>query len=161
MFDFLKKKEKDPICLCAPVTGETVALENVPDKVFAAKIMGDGIAFSFTGDTVCAPCDGELTLIADTLHAFGMKAKNGAEILVHIGLDTVSLNGEGFQALAAVGEKIKKGTPVIRVDQNLIRGKGIDLVTPMVVTNGEEHPFTVENAGKPVIAGEDTVITFS
>lgn len=114
MFKLFKKT--DDICkLFAPVNGKTIALENVPDKVFASKMMGDGIGFEYEGNTIYAPCDGKITLVANTLHAVGITSENGAEILIHIGLDTVSLNGKGFKKLINQGDKVKKGTPLIEI----------------------------------------------
>lgn len=158
MFDLFKKK-KD-IDLYAPVVGETVSLEKVPDKIFADKLMGDGIGFIFEGNTVCAPCDGKISMIANTLHAFGITAANGAEILVHIGLDTVTLEGKGFKAMVAAGEKVKKGTPIIEIDRDIMKQNNINLITPMIITNSDEFNFEIENSDKHVIAGESKVITF-
>lgn len=134
MFNIFKKKETDNN-LYAPVTGEMIDIETVADKVFSSKMMGDGVAFQFEGDTVCAPCDGILTMIASTKHAFGITMDNGAEILVHIGLDTVELKGQGLEALASVDKKISKGTPVIKIDRAFMKSKEIDLTTPVIVTN--------------------------
>ena len=159
MLNIFKGKNTDNN-LYAPVDGETVALEKVPDPVFSEKMMGDGIAFTFEGDTVCAPCDGTISLIADTKHAFGITSDNKAEVLIHIGFDTVNLQGEGFSKLVEQGDKVKKGTPIIRVDRALMKDKGIDLTTPMVVTNSSDCTMQIEDAGKSVRVGEDAVIRF-
>lgn len=158
MFNLFKKKKDND--LYAPVAGETVSLEKVPDKIFADKLMGDGIGFVFEGNTVCAPCDGKISMIANTLHAFGITAANGAEILVHIGLDTVTLEGQGFKAMVSAGEKVKKGTPIIEIDRNILKKKNINLITPMIITNSDEFNFEIENGDMHVIAGESKVITF-
>ena len=158
MFQIFKKKE--PVELYAPVTGTSVALENVPDQVFAQKMMGDGIAFMPETDTICAPCNGKITMVAHTLHAVGITADNGAEILIHIGLDTVSLNGKGFTALVNVGDKVKKGTPLIQIDMAFMKEQQMVLTTPMVVTNTSEFSMVIEEAGSHVIMGENKVITF-
>lgn len=153
---FGKKKE---VNLYSPINGKCISLKNVKDEIFSSKMMGDGVAFAeFSSDEFCAPCDGKIMLIADTLHAFGMKATNGAEILVHIGLDTVMLNGEGFTKLANEGENVKKGTPIIKLNLELLNGKEIDLTTSMVVTNG--HTFEIENNLDEVKAGETKIISF-
>jgi sugar PTS system EIIA component len=158
MFNLFKKKKDTD--LYAPVVGETVSLENVPDKIFADKLMGEGIGFNFEGNIVCAPCDGKISMIANTLHAFGITAANGAEILVHIGLDTVTLEGQGFKSMVEVGEKVKKGTPIIEVDRDIMKQNNINLVTPMIITNSDDFNFDIENGDKHVIAGESRVISF-
>lgn len=158
MFKIFKKKE--PLILYAPVTGTSIALENVPDPVFAEKMMGDGIAFIPESDTICAPCDGKVTMIANTLHAIGITAENGAEILIHIGLDTVNLNGKGFTSLVNVGDKIKIGTPLVKIDMVFMKEHEMVLTTPMVVTNTNELSMVIEEAKSHVIMGESKVITF-
>lgn len=158
MFKIFKKKE--PLILYAPVTGTSIALENVPDPVFAEKMMGDGIAFIPESDTICAPCDGKVTMIANTLHAIGITAENGAEILIHIGLDTVNLNGKGFTSLVNVGDKIKIGTPLVKIDMVFMKEHEMVLTTPMVVTNTNELSMVIEEAKSHVIMGENKVITF-
>ena len=160
MLGFLKKNKVDAKKdLFSPVTGKTIDITAVPDKVFASKMMGDGIAFQFDGDTLYSPCDGELTMVPATLHAYGFKLANGAEVLVHIGLDTVNLNGEGFTCLVKQGSKVKVGDPIVKIDQAFMKSKGIDLTTPMVVTNGGDYSFSVVDTGKDVSAG-DMVIEF-
>ena len=96
---------------------------------------GDGFAINYTGSTVVAPCDGTLTLIFKTNHAFSITTDNGVELLIHIGLDTVTLNGEGFERLIEEGQKVKAGTPIIKLNRELIESKGISLVTPVLITN--------------------------
>ena len=98
MFDFLKKNKK--LELLAPMTGELVKLEDVPDEAFSKKLMGDGIAINPTNDLVVAPCEGQIIQIFDTNHAVGIETKEGVEILIHIGIDTVNLKGEGFTRIA-------------------------------------------------------------
>jgi glucose-specific phosphotransferase system IIA component len=158
MFDIFKKKKDSD--LYAPVIGETIALENVPDKMFADKLLGEGIGFKFDGNVVCAPCDGEITMIANTLHAFGITAANGAEILVHIGLDTVELKGQGFKVITEAGKKVKKGTPIIEIDRDLMKQNNVNLITPMIITNSDNFNFDIEKGDKHVIAGESMVIHF-
>lgn len=135
MFTIFKKKEN---VLAAPVSGRIIPIETVPDQVFAQKMMGDGVAFQYTGNTIAAPSDGTVKMIAETKHAIGLATDAGAEVLIHIGLDTVALNGEGFETAVAVGDKVKKGQTLITIDRGLMQEKGIDLTTPMVVTNANE-----------------------
>lgn len=158
MFKMFKTKQTNE--LCAPVNGTTIALENVPDQVFAQKMMGDGIAFELESNVICAPCDGKIAMVANTLHAVGINADNGAEILIHIGLDTVNLGGKGFTQLVQVGDKVTKGTPMIEVDMDFMKEQNIVLTTPMVITNSADFNFDVEDGEKHVIMGEDKVITF-
>lgn len=156
MFGFLKKKS-EPIQLVSPATGTLIALENVPDKVFASKMMGNGVAFELSDDTLVAPTDGEISLIPDSLHAFGMVGENGVEVLVHIGLDTVDLAGEGFTSYVKPGDKVKKGTPIVKVDRAALLAKNIVLATPMVITNTAEYDITI-NPQENVVAGETIVL---
>lgn len=159
MFDIFKKKTDND--LYAPVNGDSIALENVPYKMFANKKIGDGIAFQFEGNIVCAPCDGKITMIANTLHEFGITARNGAEIIVHIGLDTANLYGNGFRKLKEAGKKVKKGTPIIKIDREFMEQNNINLITPMIITNSCDFNFDIEEANKRVVMGESKVIHFT
>lgn len=110
-------------------------LEEVKDEVFSQKMMGDGVAFELKEDTVCAPVSGELTALFPTGHAFGIRRADGVEVLVHIGIDTVKLDGRGFTALAEQGTCICAGEPVVKLDRELIRNEGYDLSTMLIITN--------------------------
>ncbi|MFL0267434.1 PTS sugar transporter subunit IIA [Candidatus Clostridium radicumherbarum] len=161
MFNFLKKNSTKEVNLVAPVSGKTIDLSKVPDPVFSERLAGDGIAIEPTGDIIVAPCDGELTLVFKTLHAFGLTLENGVELLVHIGIDTVSLNGEGFQQLAEAGTKVKAGTPIIKLNRDVILGKGYSLITPVLITNMDLIKDLNTNLDKDVTAGKDEIISFS
>lgn len=156
MFGFLKKDLK----LVAPISGKTIDLSQVPDEVFAKKMAGDGIAIESTGDTVVAPADGELSLIFKTNHAFALSLPNDIELLVHIGIDTVSLNGEGFTRLIEPGTKVKAGTPIIKLNRDFITSKGISLVTPVLITNIDEVKEILPIIGIDVKEGVDTILTY-
>ena len=143
MFNMFKKISEEDIY--SPIVGKCIPLEQVPDKVFAEKMMGEGIGFIFEDDTIYSPCDGEILMIALTKHAFGIKSKAGIEILVHIGLETVRLNGEGFDVLVDVGSKVKAHDPIVRINQVLIKQKDVDLTTPLVITNTNELDVIVMN----------------
>lgn len=157
---FFNKKNKAPekLVLCAPVTGKMIPLKDVPDPVFSSGTMGKGVGFNPEKGEICAPCDGKIVMLADTLHAFGMETAAGAEILIHIGLDTVDLNGEGFRKLASEGQKVKRGTPVISVDLDFMKSKGIIMTTPMVVTNSDDYELEINNC-TDVTAGETETVT--
>lgn len=153
MFGILTKKVK----LFAPVNGKIVALKDVPDKVFASEMMGKGVAFNLESGTIYAPCSGEITMMPNSMHAIGLKTRNQAEVLLHIGLDTVSLNGEGFNALVHVGDKVKLGDPLITVDCELISKLGYNLVTMMIVTNSNDYNVTLSSE-ETVAAGETEIL---
>jgi len=125
----------------APVNGQMVALSEVPDNIFASGMMGNGFAFTFDSEIVISPCYGEIVLIAKTKHAIGIKMENGAEILLHIGLDTVMLNGVGFESLVKMGQKVKPGTKLIKVDQETMRINKINMISMLIVTNTNEYKF--------------------
>lgn len=158
MLFFKKNKAKEDLVLCAPVTGKMIRLEDIQDPVFSSGTMGKGVGFQPSDGTVCAPCDGTIVMLAETLHAFGMETSDGTEILVHIGLDTVDLNGEGVTKLASKGKKVKRGTPVISVDLDLMKEKGIVMTTPLVVTNSDDFDLQIHDC-TDVIAGQTEVIT--
>lgn len=160
MFNFLKKNKNNEIKLVSPITGKTIDLSAVPDPVFSQKLAGDGIAIDPTGDVIVAPADGELTLVFKTMHAFAITLSNGAELLIHIGIDTVSLNGEGFEQLVEAGTTVKAGTPIIKIDRDFILSKGLSLITPLLITNMDIVKELKVNAHNSVTAGKDEVITF-
>lgn len=146
--------------LVAPVSGKAMPLSEVPDPVFAEKLAGDGAAIMAEGDTVVAPADGEVTLIFKTKHAFAMTLENGLEILVHIGLETVSLDGEGFEQLVEQGTKVKAGTPLIKINREFILSKGLSLATPVLITNVDAtKSISAVEAGN-VVAGETALVNF-
>lgn len=124
-------------------------IENVKDKVFSNKLMGEGIAFEIKGNIVniCAPISGELITIFPTGHAFGIRSNSGIEILVHIGLDTVESKGNGFTILAKQGNIVKKNTPIVKVNYELLRKK-YDMTTILVVTNSNEYKVKFKKQGE-------------
>jgi PTS system D-glucosamine-specific IIA component/PTS system glucose-specific IIA component len=158
MFKFFNKKQKTDLKLVAPATGTAIDLSKVPDPVFAQKMAGDGVAIEITGDTIVAPADGTLALVFKTKHAFAMTLDNGIELLVHIGIDTVSLNGEGFEQLASEGTVVKAGTPIIKINKDFILEKGFSLITPVLITNPDIVSELIISTDKNVTAGEDEII---
>ncbi|GFP74065.1 PTS sugar transporter subunit IIA [Clostridium fungisolvens] len=157
MLDFFKKTSSNCV-IKAPVSGKCVALEDLKDGVFSEKMLGDGVAIDTTGDVVCAPCDGVITTVVPSKHAFAMKLKNGLEILVHIGLETVSLNGEGFTILAEVDKKVKVGTPIIKIDRAFIESKGISLITPVIIVGEQQCDLNKCAIGEQVTTAESSII---
>lgn len=123
------------IPLLAPLGGKIVPIEEVPDPVFAGKMVGDGIAILPETDEVLAPVSGVLTHVFPTGHAAGITTSDGIEILVHVGVDTVELKGEGFTILVKQGETVEAGTPLIRLDLPKLRKIARSIVTPVIVTN--------------------------
>lgn len=150
-----KKKKLEVI---APIHGDVVQLEQVPDPVFSQKMMGEGIAIMPKDGKVHAPIDGEIVLVAETKHAVALKAKDGTEILIHVGLETVNLKGEGFTALVKVGDEVTIGQPLLEVDWNYIAEHATSKITPIIVTNSAERTVEVMQEQKS-IAGETVLFT--
>ncbi|NGP45881.1 PTS transporter subunit EIIC [Bacillaceae bacterium SIJ1] len=130
--------ENDIAAVTAPLTGTLIRLEDVKDEAFSKKMMGDGFAINPTDGTVTAPFHASVAILADTRHAIGLKTKSGTEILIHVGLDTVQLKGEGFEALVAQGDDVEEGQPLLRIDLDALANKA-NLTTPVIFTNLPEH----------------------
>ena len=126
------------IVVTAPFSGTLVPLSEVPDETFASGVLGEGIAIEPSDGLFCSPVDGTVETIAETKHAIGFAADNGLEILVHVGLETVSLNGEGFEILVKEGDRVKAGQPVAKADLALIRERGLKTITSIVLTGGAD-----------------------
>lgn len=139
----------------APFNGTVKPVDQCADGVFASKAMGDGIVITPSDGNLYSPVDGEVMLVFPTKHAIGLKADNGAELLIHIGMDTVSLKGKPFEVLVKQGDKIKAGQLLVKVDLDQIRDAGLSIETPVIITN--QKPFTLKNTGE-VKAGQ-TVYT--
>ena len=144
--------------LLAPLSGQAVPLEQVPDDVFSQKILGDGIAIIPADGKLYAPVDGKIASIAETLHAYGFTSENGMEILVHVGLDSVALKGEGFKSHVQLGDKVKKGQLIAEVDLKFLESKGVPTITPVLICEGAED-LKMNTVTGNVKAGKDTVIT--
>lgn len=144
LFDKLKslvsddKKDTGTIEIIAPLSGEIVNIEDVPDVVFAEKIVGDGIAIKPTGNKMVAPVDGTIGKIFETNHAFSIESDSGVELFVHFGIDTVELKGEGFKRIAEEGQRVKVGDTVIEFDLPLLEEKAKSTLTPVVISNMDE-----------------------
>jgi PTS system glucose-specific IIA component len=138
----------------APVSGQAVPLGEVPDEVFAEGMAGEGGAIvpGASGEAV-APVSGALVKLFEGGHAFGIETDEGVELIVHVGLDTIEMRGNGFERLATEGDRVDAGQPIVRFDLDEIKNSGYDPVTPVVVTNAEDHPVSNLRTGE-VSAGE-------
>ena len=150
---------KADLTLTSPMAGELVALSDVNDEAFSAGALGPGIAISPAAHAVVvAPCDGKVTVAYPTGHAYGLKSASGVQILIHIGMDTVKLDGKGFTPRVSKGDIVKRGDVLAEVDWDVIREAGYDTITPMVVTNKKKFGEITPAAPGPV-GISDTVVT--
>jgi PTS system N-acetylglucosamine-specific IIC component len=140
--------------LVAPVTGEVVALDQVPDEAFASKAVGDGLAIRPTDKTVVAPADGTLVKIFNTNHAFCLETDKGAEIVVHMGIDTVALKGQGFKRLVEEGAEVKAGQPILELDLEYLNANARSMISPVVVSNSDDYAGLAALASGSVVAGQ-------
>lgn len=141
---FLKKKTESENELKAIADGRMIPLSEVKDEVFSQKIMGDGVAFSLEGNKITAPCSGTLSTVFPGGHAYGITRTDGVEILIHIGVDTVALKGEGFNVKVKQDNYVKQGELLCTVDNDFMKSKGIDTTTMMIFTdmNGKKVEFS-------------------
>ena len=145
--------------LSAYLTGKVIPIDEVPDQVFSQKVLGDGLAIEPTDNVLLAPADGEITVVNEgTYHACGILLDNGAEILLHIGLDTVGMNGDGFTPFVKEGQRVKRGDKLIGFVPEKIKAAGHPCVTVLVVTDENDQPFQL-HTGMDVAAGKDTILT--
>ena len=151
---------RSSIVVTAPFSGTLVPLSEVPDETFASGVLGEGIAIEPSDGLFCSPVDGTVETIAETKHAIGFAADNGLEILVHVGLETVSLNGEGFEILVKEGDKVKAGQPVAKADLALIRERGLKTITSIVLTGGADD-MELHCAEGIAAAGKTPVLTLT
>jgi len=144
--------------ILAPLSGQTVPLEQVPDDVFSRKILGDGIAILPTDGKLYAPVNGEIASVSETLHAYGFTSEDGQDILVHVGLESVALKGQGFTSHVNVGDKVKAGQLVAEVDLEFLKSKNVSAITPVLICEGADG-IPMNTVTGTVRAGKDTVIT--
>ena len=144
----------------APFSGKLVPLSSVPDETFASGVLGEGIAIEPSDGLFCSPVSGTVESIAETRHAIGFAGDNGLEILVHVGLETVGLKGEGFEILVKEGDTVKEGQPVAKVDLDLIRARGLNTITSIVLTGGADD-MELNCAEGIAAAGKTPVLTLT
>ncbi|PLP27200.1 PTS N-acetyl glucosamine transporter subunit IIABC [Klebsiella pneumoniae] len=140
--------------LVSPITGDVVALEQVPDEAFASKAVGDGIAVKPTSNIVVAPAAGTVVKIFNTNHAFCLETNNGAEIVVHMGIDTVALEGKGFKRLVEEGRDVKAGEPILELDLDFLNANARSMISPVVCSNSDDYSALVILASGKVVAGQ-------
>lgn len=139
---------KSSLALHSPLSGDVIALEEVADEAFSQKVLGDGVAIRPHEGKVVAPCDARVETVIESRHAIGLACDNGAELLIHVGLNTVNLQGEHFRPLVKEGDIVKAGTPLLEFDKEAIERAGYDLTTPVLVINSDEFQLTkLQSAG--------------
>jgi sugar PTS system EIIA component len=158
LFKSKDKQSAENIEIVAPITGKFVSIEEVPDPVFSQKMMGEGGAIIPSLGKVVAPVNGEIIQVAPTKHAIGILAEDGSEILLHIGLETVAMNGEGFSVHVNQGDKVKVGDPLVDFDLSVIKEKAKDIISPIVFTNSGDTGKTYEPVTVSECVAGETVI---
>lgn len=153
MLSFFKKKEEKSTVnnilaadgdIVAVADGNMIPIEDVNDEVFAQKMMGDGVAFELKGDVVYAPCNGVLEVAFPTGHAYGITMKDGTGLLVHVGINTVDANGDGFKSYVEQGQQVKAGDPLVKLDMKKLSAK-YDMTTMLIVTEpGDKAPEFIQ-----------------
>lgn len=162
MFGSLKKlfggEEKTAKGIVAPVSGKAVPMSQVNDPTFSQEILGKGAAIIPSEGRIVAPADGVVTMVFDTLHALSVQTDSGAELIIHIGLDTVQLKGQFFKAHVNAGDKVKQGDLLLEFDIEKIKEAGYDVITPVIVCNTPSFPNMECLSGMDATVGETTII---
>jgi len=152
------KSKAKTVEIASPLSGKVVSLAEVPDEAFSQGFMGPGAAILPTSGIVTAPFDGKVGHLIDTGHAVIVEHESGLELLIHVGINTVEMKGEGFKPLVKTGDSVKRGQPLIEVDLERIRGAGYSVATPIVVTS-EDLLEAVDNVNGDVIAQDPAILT--
>jgi phosphocarrier protein FPr/phosphocarrier protein len=142
------------LTLLSPLRGWIASLDETPDAVFAQRLLGDGVAIDPTGETLHSPCDGEVISVASSQHAVAIRATNGAEVLLHVGIDTVTLGGEGFHVLVGQGTQVRSGQPLLTFDLDVLARRAKSLITPIVITNGDRFAIVHARYDRAVEVGD-------
>ena len=157
---FSKKTEEPKKGIFAPISGTLLPISEVPDPVFSQKMMGDGFAIEPTEGKVYSPVTGKVLNVFPTKHAVALESNEGHEILIHFGMDTVTLKGEGFTRIAHEGQSVKRGDTVIEFDLATLESKAKSVLTPVVISNMDEISSIEKKSGE-VIAGESVVLSLT
>lgn len=137
---------KTPLAILSPMHGTVIPLENVADEAFSQKVLGDGVAIQPSEGLVVAPCDAKVETLIESHHAIGLTCENGAELLIHVGLNTVNLQGQYFTPLVKEGDWVTTGTPLLRFDKEAIEAAGYELTTPVLIINSDEYTLAIEQS---------------
>ncbi|MBE5977327.1 PTS sugar transporter subunit IIA [Lacrimispora xylanisolvens] len=154
---YLKRGGGNKEEILAPVEGLAVPLSEVKDPAFSQEILGKGMAIIPSKGRIVAPVSGVLSVMFETMHAVSITADNGAEVMIHVGLDTVKLKGEGFQSFKKQGERVKAGELLLEFDLKGIQAKGYDLITPVIILNTMEYPDMKCHVGKHIMELEPII----
>ena len=154
MFGLFKKKDKNHM-LGSVAKGKAVALSQVSDPTFGQGILGDGVAVIPSEGKIYSPVDGKVEMVFDTLHAVSITADFGAEVLVHVGLDTVQMKGDGFEGHVKAGDQVKKGDLLLTVDLDKVKAAGYDTIIPVIICNTADYAKVEGISGKDVAPGDD------
>ncbi len=148
-------KRKQDKCIYSPLDGSYVPLKEVSDSTFAQELIGPGFAVYPSKNTISSPVEGEITMIFPTLHAIGLRRNDGLEILIHIGIETINLNGKGFKVYKQLHTKVKKGENLIYFDKELIKGEGLDPTVIVVFTNHNEYDISFKSLSGIIKKGDE------
>ena len=155
MFDFLKKKVVAPDdVLVAPIKGMAVPSSSINDPTFGQEMLGKGMAIEPSEGKLYSPIDGSVAVVIDTKHALSIVSDNGAEILMHVGLDTVKLKGKYFTPKVSVGDKVKKGDLILEFDIDALKGEGFDVITPIIICNSDIYKEVKTNGSRKFVVGK-------
>ena len=150
------KKNKQLLSAC---NGRCAPLSEIPDEAFSSGMLGGGVALFPASGRFLSPVNGRVESIAESLHAYTLRADDGTELLLHIGVDTVTLKGDGFRALVSVGDNVRAGAPLAEADLGLIANRGLSTATALLITNPEEIEIIEQRYGS-VTAGRDAVLSY-
>ncbi len=156
MFGLFKKKEKAHL-IGSVAKGKAVPLKEVNDPTFSEGMLGEGAAVIPSEGKIYAPADGQVEMVFDTLHAVSMTTDFGAEILIHVGLDTVKMKGDGFEGHVKAGDRVKKGDLLLTVDLDKVKAAGYDVITPVLVCNSGDFEKVEGLTGREVAPGDDLI----
>lgn len=140
--------------MVSPVKGEVVPLTSVNDATFSSEMLGKGIAVIPSDNTFYAPIKGEVVTLFNTLHAIGLRSKDGIEVLIHIGIDTVQLNGKHYKALVKQGDIVEAGDPLVQVDLEAVKKDGYDIITPIIITNSNQFKEVLSTSNSQTYVGD-------